>query len=92
VWLGEGHSLYDELGLSYTLLRRDPAVGVSGLVAAARRRSVPLSVLELDPLRSPELDPWPLLLVRADQHVAWRGTEAPADPLVLVDLLRGSAR
>ncbi|HWN32047.1 MAG TPA: FAD-dependent monooxygenase, partial [Pseudonocardia sp.] len=92
VWLGKGHSLYDELGLSYTLLHRDPSVEVSGLVAAAARRGVPLSVLQLDPLRSPELDPWPLLLVRADQHVAWRATAAPADPLALVDLLRGSRR
>jgi 2-polyprenyl-6-methoxyphenol hydroxylase-like FAD-dependent oxidoreductase len=91
LWLGEGHSLYDELGLGYTLLHRDPSVGVGTLVAAARRRSVPLSVLELDARRSPELDPWPLLLVRADQHVAWRGEQPPADPLALVDLLRGAA-
>jgi hypothetical protein len=29
-------------------------------------------------------------LVRPDQHVAWRGHAAPADPLGLIDLVRGA--
>jgi len=29
--------------------------------------------------------------VRPDQHVAWRGDDAPADPLRLVDLIRGAS-
>ena len=32
-----------------------------------------------------------LVLVRPDQHVAWRGDEEPADMLGLVDLVRGAA-
>ena len=33
-----------------------------------------------------------LVLVRPDQHVAWRGDAEPADTLDLVDLVRGAAR
>ena len=33
-----------------------------------------------------------LVLSRPDQHVAWRGDDVPADPLALVDLLRGGER
>jgi hypothetical protein len=32
-----------------------------------------------------------LVLVRPDQHVAWRGDAEPADPISLVDLVRGAA-
>ena len=42
VWLANGRSLYDVLGPDYTLLRLDPAVEVSPLVAAASMRRVPL--------------------------------------------------
>jgi hypothetical protein len=30
-----------------------------------------------------------LVLSRPDQHVAWRGHRAPADPLALIDRIRG---
>jgi hypothetical protein len=33
-----------------------------------------------------------LVLVRPDQHVAWRGDAEPTDALDLVDLVRGAAR
>jgi hypothetical protein len=44
-------------------------------------------------VRSPEasvLYRHKLVLVRPDQHVAWRGDAEPADPLDLVDLVRGA--
>ena len=31
-----------------------------------------------------------LVLVRPDQHVAWRGDEAPSAPLELIDRVRGA--
>jgi hypothetical protein len=33
----------------------------------------------------------PLVLVRPDGHVAWRGDVAPADPAALVARIRGAA-
>jgi hypothetical protein len=32
-----------------------------------------------------------LVLVRPDGHVAWRGDEVPADPLQVIDKIRGAA-
>jgi hypothetical protein len=33
-----------------------------------------------------------LVLSRPDQHVAWRGDALPADPLALVDRIRGAGQ
>ena len=90
LWLRPGHSLYDALSPGYTLIRRDPAVRVSGLFAAAEQRKVPLSLLDIDTPDAATLYAAKLTLVRRDQHVAWRGDAVPADPLDLVDLLRGA--
>ena len=86
----DGRSLYDALGPDYTLLRLDPAVPVDGLVQAARERGVPLAVLDLSGAEARELYGHNLVLVRPDQHVAWRGEAEPADPMGLVDLIRGA--
>ena len=79
------------MGPNYTLLRLDPTAGISGIVAASVQRGLPLAVLDV---RSPEASQYyrhKLVLVRPDQHVAWRGDGEPADALALVDLVRGAA-
>jgi 2-polyprenyl-6-methoxyphenol hydroxylase-like FAD-dependent oxidoreductase len=90
VWLSDGRSLYDAMGADYTLLRLDPGVDVSSLVAAARQRRVPLAVLDVDSREAAELYTTKLVLSRPDQHVAWRGDACPEDPLALIDLIRGA--
>ncbi len=87
VWLEEGRSLYDAMGSGFTLLRFDRAVEATGLVEAAARRGVPLSVLDLAP-QAPYRER--LVLSRPDQHVAWRGDVLPGDPLPLIDRIRGA--
>lgn len=89
LWL-EGHrSLYDAFGPDYTLLRLDPATRVTGIVEAAAQRSVPLTVVDVKAPEARVLYRRKLVLVRPDQHVAWRGDEEPAAPLDLIDLVRG---
>jgi 2-polyprenyl-6-methoxyphenol hydroxylase-like FAD-dependent oxidoreductase len=62
-WVGPGHSLYDDLGDELTLIV--PEAGPAApFTAAARDRGVDLRVLER---------PGTPVLVRPDQHVAWRG-------------------
>lgn len=88
-WLAPGVSVYDKLGAAYTLIRFDRSAPIDGLAAAAAQARVPLTVLDL---QAPQGDPafrHALLIVREDQHVAWRGDRVPTDAMALVDLLRG---
>ncbi|HEX9354868.1 MAG TPA: FAD-dependent monooxygenase [Streptosporangiaceae bacterium] len=82
-WLPDGASLYDRLGAGFTLAgpagQEDP--GVAALQDRARRRGIPLAVL-----RWPPGYPWgqEFLLVRPDQHIAWRAGDASDIDLDLV--------
>ena len=88
LWCADGCSLYDAMGPEFTLLRFDPSVDAGGLELAARDRAMPLKILDVvRPAASPYQGP--LVLSRPDQHVAWRGDHSPADPLALIDRVRG---
>jgi hypothetical protein len=63
---------------------------VDGLVAAAERHGVPLTVLDLHAEQAGALYSRKLVLARPDQHVAWRDDPPLADPLALMDLVRGA--
>jgi aromatic ring hydroxylase-like protein len=89
-WLRDGRSLYDALGPNYTLIRFDPTVRVSGIVEAAARRGVPLVILDVDASDAAALYAHKLVLVRPDQHLAWRGDDDPAAPMDLIDVVRGA--
>lgn len=90
-WLAEGRSLYDALGPDYTLLRFDPSVDVSALLAAAGQCGMPLAVLDIRADEIPPAYEHKLLLSRPDQHVAWRGDALPKNVQGLIDLVRGSS-
>jgi hypothetical protein len=92
IWCDDGASLYDAMGPEFTLLRFDPAADVASLELAARKRRVPLKVLDVERPARAIFDRHTLVLSRPDQHVAWRGDRLPADPLALIDRVRGAAR
>jgi 2-polyprenyl-6-methoxyphenol hydroxylase-like FAD-dependent oxidoreductase len=89
LWCADGRSLYDAMGPEFTLLRFDGAIEVTALELAARRSGLPLKVLDV--ARPQDVAFAPLVLSRPDQHVAWRGDRLPADPVTLVDRVRGAA-
>jgi hypothetical protein len=91
LWREDGGSLYDAMGPEFTLLRFDPALDVVALEAAARNRGVPLKILDIEPPCTAIFYGGGLVLSRPDQHVAWRGDKLPADPLGLIDRIRGAA-
>jgi len=76
-WLPDGSSLYDRLGRGFTLVGPglDGHPGVAALAGTARRRGIPLALAE-----SPPAYPWAaeFLLVRPDQHIAWRASDPAA--------------
>lgn len=91
LWLRDGQSLYDAVGPWFTLLRFDPGVDVNPLIEAAAIRGVPLARLDVEADVAPAAYDRALVLSRPDRHVAWRGDRLPADPLALIDRVRGAA-
>jgi hypothetical protein len=53
--------------------------GARAFEEEARKQSIPLRSVRLGDARVAELYERPLVLVRPDGHVCWRGNEAPAD-------------
>lgn len=91
LWLGEGASLYDEVAHEgFTLLHLDSAAPVTGLAEAAASRGVPLRVVELGRTDAHAAYGAAMALIRPDHYVAWRGVDAPADPVAVIDTIRGA--
>ena len=61
-----------------------------GLADAAETRGVPLDIVAVDDPAIAALYERRLVLVRPDGHVAWRADDAPADPLAVIDRVRGA--
>jgi len=89
-FLRDGRSRYDAFGADYTLLRLDHSADPGPLLDAAAAARMPVTLLHLDGESAPAEYRHALVLCRVDQHVAWRGDAAPADPRALVDLLRAA--
>lgn len=99
VWLGPGRSIYDELGPGFTLLidsealaGKNPDRYFTPVAAAAATAGIPLTVRVLNQGTETAArwsDCWdaPAVLVRPDQHVAWRGSDAEQ---ALAALYRGA--
>ncbi|MGE0385156.1 MAG: FAD-dependent monooxygenase [Gammaproteobacteria bacterium] len=87
--LADGRSSIDMFGAGFVLLKLDPAADATPLAEAARRAGVPLEMIAPQAPGMAALYERPLVLVRPDGHVAWRGEDAPADPAALIDTVRG---
>ena len=87
LWLANGESLYDHLGIGFTLLRIDAAADTTRWQAAADKIGCPLKILDLSAngcaAEAATLYGAALALVRPDQHVAWRGDDAQAARTIL---------
>ena len=75
-WLAPGDSLYDHLGSGLAVLGADEAA--AALVAAARRRGVPVSRLGPGLVDTRARYGAEIVLVRPDQHIAWLGDRRAA--------------
>jgi 2-polyprenyl-6-methoxyphenol hydroxylase-like FAD-dependent oxidoreductase len=88
-WLGDGRSTLDLFGRGFALLRFAETIDTSGLHAAAEKRGVPFSEVAIDDPAVASLYGRPLVLVRPDGHVAWRGDALPSDPVKILDQITG---
>jgi 2-polyprenyl-6-methoxyphenol hydroxylase-like FAD-dependent oxidoreductase len=73
LWLPDGASLYDRLGSGFTLLWLSDDADIGSFAEVAAARGAPLAILDLRDQALMSVYGAPLLLVRPDQHVAWRG-------------------
>ncbi|NOW48690.1 2-polyprenyl-6-methoxyphenol hydroxylase-like FAD-dependent oxidoreductase [Novosphingobium sp. SG751A] len=89
--LADRRSLYDTLGDGFALLRFNPAIDASRLQQAAKRRGVPLVLLDVPPDVAPECYAHTLVLSRPDRHVGWRGDANPDEAEAMIDQLTGWA-
>lgn len=74
LWLTDERSLFDAFGFEWTLLRlgRGPPPA-DRFLAGSRRRGLDLTVLDVPSPQARDLYEAPLVLIRPDQVVAWRG-------------------
>ena len=79
VWRSEGSSIFDRLGDGFTLLRVGPEAPFGqSIVDAAGAIGVPLEVLDVtEPEAVVKYQGVGLVLVRPDQHIAWRSRTDP---------------
>ncbi|MDQ6949010.1 MAG: FAD-dependent monooxygenase [Actinomycetota bacterium] len=91
-WVDDRRCIYDLLGKGLTLLRftANPDAGAA-LIQAAAAAAVPLAAVDLALPELRELYGADLVLVRPDQHVAWRGAVV-TDGVSLLDAVRGNRR
>ena len=89
-WIRNGFSTLDLFGRGFVLLRFRGGPDGSALARAAAERHVPLTVETIDDPVIAALYEQPLVLVRPDGMVAWRGAALPEDPGKLIDTVRGA--
>ena len=90
LWLQDGRSLYDALGLGYTLLCKSntSSDAIESFRLACATVGMPVHILRLEQQLPPEFK-HDFIIVRPDQHIAWRGNDLSADTNRLLSILRG---
>lgn len=77
MWLSDGRAIQDVLGRGYTLLNLGGSADAAVLTPAFAELGAPLEVVNLDEPALRNIYGAPLLLLRPDLHVVWRGDAPP---------------
>lgn len=91
-WLPDGTSTLDHFGTGFVLVcaGRVAAGDAAPLIEIAHARGIPVGVLEISDPDVIALYETPLVLVRPDGHVCWRGDSLPGDLVKVLDGVRGA--
>jgi 2-polyprenyl-6-methoxyphenol hydroxylase-like FAD-dependent oxidoreductase len=90
-WISDTDSIFDQLGPWFNLIQIGPyPIDVSGFVNAAKNLGLPLRILKVEARAALDLYEARLLLVRPDNHVAWRGNVSPDDIPTLLNKVIGN--
>ncbi|MCA1672650.1 MAG: hypothetical protein LC799_10760, partial [Actinobacteria bacterium] len=82
-------ALFDRLGTGFTLVDLSGTEAGQGVLDAAQLRGVPLRHLPIEDPAVRSVWERDLVLVRPDQHVAWRGLVPPARWDAVLDRVTG---
>lgn len=85
IYLGDGTPVFDRFGTWFTLVDFGSDGAAGAFEAEAETLGVPLRSVFIDDGHARSLYGYDLILVRPDQHVAWRGNGAPSN---LTEILR----
>jgi 2-polyprenyl-6-methoxyphenol hydroxylase-like FAD-dependent oxidoreductase len=80
VRLDNGTVLFDQFGTGFTVVDLSGTDAGKGILDAAAQRGVPITHLPIEDTQVRSVWERDLVLVRPDQHVAWRGSAPPAGP------------
>jgi 2-polyprenyl-6-methoxyphenol hydroxylase-like FAD-dependent oxidoreductase len=83
-----GTPILDLLGPDYTLIRFDPTIDLGAFLGTSSDAGLPIVVVDAKRPSDPAVFDHDILIVRFDQHIAWRGDSLP-EGNALVGLLRG---
>ncbi len=89
VFLEDETAIFDHFGPWFTLVRFTDA-SAEPMVEAARARGVPLTVVDIRDAHARSIYQRDFVLIRPDQHVAWRGDAMPDEALAVIDRVRGA--
>jgi len=91
VWLKDGRSTLDLFGKGFTLLVLSSIpTDTTAFTTAAKKIGLPLEVVASDEPLVRETYERPVVLVRPDGHVAWRGDAVSADTAEIIEQVRGA--
>ena len=91
LWLDQPQSIYDVFGPEFTLIQLNHNKDVLPIIEAACFLGIPMQSLQLKNDEARDLYGADLILVRPDNHVAWRANEPPSDPELLLDQVIGES-
>ena len=87
IWLEDGVSILDKFAQDFTLLRFDTSLDTGVLEKAAAEHHVPITLVDIRNEAAADLYQQPLVLVRPDGHVAWRGAALPEDAQAVINTI-----
>src|SRR5262245_50024975 len=91
LWLKDGRSTLDLFGKGFALLvLSSKPTHTAAFTMAAQKVGLPLNVVTLDDRQVRDGYERPLVLVRPDGHVAWRGDAVPAKAAEIIEQVRGA--
>jgi 2-polyprenyl-6-methoxyphenol hydroxylase-like FAD-dependent oxidoreductase len=90
-WLKDGRSTLDLVGDVYTLIEVGQSRFASSFREAAQSKHIPLDIVQIDDPEISRLLDSSAVLVRPDQHVAWRARSGNCEAGRILDIVCGFA-